>query len=33
MTETDRFVGAVEGTVASPELFSPENIRRIIRTA
>jgi hypothetical protein len=27
------FWGAIEGTVAIPELFSPENIQRIIRTA
>jgi len=29
-TETDRFIGAVEGTVPIPEFFSPENVQRII---
>jgi flavin-dependent dehydrogenase len=28
--ETDRFVGAVEGTVPIAEFFSPENVRRIV---
>jgi 2-polyprenyl-6-methoxyphenol hydroxylase-like FAD-dependent oxidoreductase len=28
-TETDRFVGAITGTVSIPEFFSPENMQRI----
>jgi hypothetical protein len=32
-TETDRFVGAVEGTVPIAEFFSPQNVRRIIGAA
>ena len=31
--ETDRFVGAVEGTVPIPEFFAPENIQRIVGVA
>jgi flavin-dependent dehydrogenase len=31
--ETDRFFGAIEGTVPIPEFFSPENIQRIISAA
>jgi 2-polyprenyl-6-methoxyphenol hydroxylase-like FAD-dependent oxidoreductase len=32
-TETDRFWGAIEGTVSIPEFFSPENMQRIISMA
>jgi 2-polyprenyl-6-methoxyphenol hydroxylase-like FAD-dependent oxidoreductase len=32
-TETDRFIGAVEGTVPISEFFSPENVQRIIRAS
>lgn len=32
-TETDRFFGALEGTVPIPEFFSPENVQRILRAA
>lgn len=31
--ETDRFIGALIGTVPIPEFFSPENTRRIIAAA
>jgi 2-polyprenyl-6-methoxyphenol hydroxylase-like FAD-dependent oxidoreductase len=31
--ETDRFIGAVEGTVPIPEFFAPENIQRIVGVA
>jgi hypothetical protein len=31
--QTDRFVGAVEGTVPIAEFFSPQNVRRIIGAA
>ena len=31
--ETDRFFGAVEGTVPIPQFFSPENVQRIISLA
>jgi flavin-dependent dehydrogenase len=30
-TETDRFFGAMEGTVPIPEFFSPENVQHIVR--
>jgi hypothetical protein len=32
-TETDRFFGAIEGTVPIPQFFSPENVQRIISVA
>lgn len=32
-TETDRFFGAVQGTVPIPQFFSPENVQLIISVA
>ncbi len=32
-TQTDRFFGALEGTVPIPEFFSPENVQRIVSAA
>ena len=32
-TQTDRFFGALEGTVSIPEFFSPENVQQIVTAA